>query len=209
MVELGQLSVSIVERESNVVLFSFMEGDYFHTYLGECDEICDSDNNVIIKIGGYGFYQHVVHSLELSDFYRKMNVVSSKCKNLEPSSTDKVYSSCLDMMQSAQQKTNIGFRVSLLEESSIDVTFVIENRQFTLNAEVPYEISVDDKNLIVTSLDSEIPFMDYIIDDVYVDLTALIPIEQSREFLKQIAEGLMDKYGFKITNSYNDEGNEI
>jgi hypothetical protein len=209
MIELGQISVGILDQETNTVLFSFMEGDYFHTYKGQCDEICNVGENDIIKIGGYGFYNKVVHSLELYDFYNKMNLVTSKFTNLAPSSTDEVYSECLKMMQNSQKKTNIGFRLSLLENSEIDITFIIEDRQFTLSAEMAYDIAVDEKNLIITTIDSEIPFMDYVIDDIYVDLTALIPIDQSKEFLRQIAEGLMEKYGFQITNSYNVEGNEI
>jgi hypothetical protein len=209
MIELGQLSVSILDKDEKVVLFSFMEGEYFHAFKGQCDEICNADANDIIKINGFGFYNNIVHSLELEDFYTKMNTISSKFKNLKPSSTDKAYEECLEILQRCQDKKNYGFRVTLLENNNIEINFLVEDRQFTLSGEKEYDIGVDDKNLIVTEIDDVIPFMNYVIDDMYVDLTALIPVEQSILFLKQIVEGLIEKYDFKITNSFNVEGNEI
>jgi hypothetical protein len=202
MLELGQITATLLNAERNEILVFFRDEEHTSAFLGNCDNIGTQKAIKILQIKDFGLYNNIIHSVEIDDFYYKYDILSYYFREIDPFNSKKYAMLCKRLHKKCMTKQNIGFRCSLLPDNIIHISVSLHDKQYTLEGDINYTLYLDDTQ-IVAHIDSNIPFMNFLIDDTYIDFTALMKTQQAKAVIGDITKGLINNYKFKILDTYN------
>lgn len=203
MLELSNIITHILDETEKQILISFRDGERVTTFIGECEDIIMENSLKLIKLGGFGVYADVVHSIETSEMYNKLNYTSMMLKEIIPTINDEYFNRYTTDISKCNNKKDYGFKTSFMPDSNILFSFCLGDSQYALAGKMEYTIEIDENCILSANIDNTLPFLSNILDDIYIDFTSNLNESEALNVVKLITEGLIKTYNFKLIDSYN------
>jgi len=188
--------VLICRNKSKTVLY----GNYINIETVILDSSVNRKNNIVIFEGDFRLIQNVIYALESKEMDLKEFVLRSELGFIEIDAYKEIVDPYVD---ACFIKKNVGFRATMTDFQNATIDFVRNGTQYSLSGEILNLPMLDIKGELCFSLSDKNPFLKYLLDNRYIDITAIIEFKESLAHIKDMTGILLKDYNFKVTGEYN------
>ena len=209
MLNLGQVVPVILDKLTQECLVVFCKDNHQKVYYGNYDHLKKTEYKVISKNyenmiyfdEDFMLFENIIHGLETSELKLREQILKDQSfillnETFYTEITNPLVTECLG-------KRNIGFKSSLINFNEVSVDFILDNYQYSLRGFFDDNVGINHKDEYCFKISDSNPFLHYILDDRYIDLTAVLSSDDAKFQLKIISEILIEDFRFKVTSEFN------